>query len=298
RSIYSKDIERVSKILGVDEKSEDFFEKLRHVSPSNYPLRLIHFQQALESLSEEESVSEARTMIERSVREETPEVGKSYGLVAIGMVGEQSGLVSAVEVVFNPDGKGLVKVVGSEYGESIQASAEDAFIYVNSISGWRFRNYDVFVELVTPAKGMEKLQLRPGLSYPPVSGPSAGLAIGVAMISAFTGLRVDPTVIMTGAITAKGEVWPVGGLDHRGMGKIDAALADKYARKLLVPKFNYESMKSLKIVEVLESKGITVEPVSNLLEAAVKSLIGVDSVDELLSHLRDEKPVERVKAAS
>ncbi len=296
RSIYSKDIERVSKILGVDEKSGEFLEKLRLISPSNYPLRLIHFQQALESLSEEESVSEARTMIEKSVREETPEVGKSYGLVALGTVGEQSGLVSVVEVVINPEGKGMVKVVGSEHGESIQASAEDAFIYINSVSGWRFRNHDVFVELVTPAKGMEKLQLRPGLSYPPVSGPSAGLAIGVAMISAFTGLKVDPTVIMTGAITARGEVWPVGGLDHRGMGKIDAALADKYARKLLVPRFNYESMRNLKIVEVLEAKGIAVEPVSNLLEAAVKSLMGVSSVEELLSHLRAEK-IKHFKAA-
>ncbi|MCS7138648.1 MAG: AAA family ATPase [Crenarchaeota archaeon] len=298
RSIYSNDLERLSKILGVDEKSDEFLRKIRLVSPSNYPLRLIHFQQALESLSEEEAVSEARTMIERSVREETPEIGKSYGLVAIGVIGDQSGLVSAIEVVINPDGRGLVKTVGSEYGESIQASAEDAFIYINSISGWRFKNYDVFVELVTPAKGMEKLQLRPGVSYPPVSGPSAGLAIGVAMISAFTSLRVDPTVIMTGAITAKGEVWPVGGLDHRGMGKIDAALADKYARKLLVPKFNYESMKSLKIIDVLESKGISVEPVSNLLEAAVKSLIGVKSIEELLSHLKAERSIEQIKAAS
>ncbi|MEM3648572.1 MAG: S16 family serine protease, partial [Thermoproteota archaeon] len=255
---------------------------------SNYPLRPIHFQEALETLSEEEAVSEARNMIDKSVRVESPEVGKTYGLVAIGAAGEQSGFVSVVEVITNPRGKGIVKVVGSEYGESIQASAEDAFIYVNSISGWRFKNHDVFVELVTPAKGMEKLQLRPGLSYPPVSGPSAGLAIGVAMISAFTGIEADPTVIMTGAITAKGEVWPVGGLDHRGMGKIDAALADKYAKKLLVPVFNYESMKSLKIVELLESKGIVVEPVSSLLDAAVKSLIGVNSKEELLLRLNNE----------
>ncbi|MCX8184089.1 MAG: hypothetical protein N3F08_06705, partial [Crenarchaeota archaeon] len=107
-------------------------------------------------------------------------------------------------------------------------------------------------------------------------------------ISAFTGIEVDPTVIMTGAITAKGEVWPVGGLDHRGMGKIDAALADKYAKKLLVPVFNYESMKSLKIIELLESKGIVVEPVSGLLDAAVKSLVGVNSKEELLQLLNNE----------
>ncbi|MEM2940687.1 MAG: AAA family ATPase [Thermoproteota archaeon] len=297
KKIYAKDLERLSKIIGVERESEKFMESLRHISASNYPLRPVHFQEALEALSEEEAVSEARTMIDKSVRDETPEVGKCYGLVAIGAAGEQSGLVSVVEVVANPGGKGVVKVVGSEYGESIQASAEGAFIYVNSISGWRFKNHDVFVELVTPAKGMEKLQLRPGLSFPPVSGPSAGLAIGVAMMSAFTGLKVDPTIIMTGAVTARGEVWPVGGLDHRGMGKIDAALADKYARKLLIPRFNYESMKSLKIVELLESKGIIVEPVSSLLEAAAKSLVGVDSEEELLTYLNKaggslEKQVE------
>jgi transitional endoplasmic reticulum ATPase len=285
RKIYAKDLERLSKIIGVEQGSEKFMEIIRQVSASNYPLRLVHFQEALEALSEEEAVSEARTMIDKSVRDETPEVGKCYGLVAIGAAGEQSGLVSVVEVVTNAGGKGIVKVVGSEYGESIQASAEGAFIYINSISGWRFKNHDVFIELVTPAKGMEKLQLHPGLSYPPVSGPSAGLAIGVAMISAFTGLKVDPTVIMTGAVTARGEVWPVGGLDHRGMGKIDAALADKYARKLLIPKFNYESMKSLKIVDLLESRGISVEPVSSLLEAAAKSLVGVSSEKELLTCL-------------
>ncbi|MEM3079035.1 MAG: AAA family ATPase, partial [Thermoproteota archaeon] len=288
RKIYAKDLERLSRILGIEQDSKGFLDRLRLVSASNYPLQPVHFQEALETLSEEEAVSEARTMIDKSVRVESPEVGKTYGLVAIGAAGEQSGFVSVIEVITNPRGKGVVKVVGSEYGESIQASAEDAFIYVNSISGWRFKNHDVFVELVTPAKGMEKLQLRPGLSYPPVSGPSAGLAIGVAMISAFTGIEADPTVIMTGAITAKGEVWPVGGLDHRGMGKIDAALADKYAKKLLVPVFNYESMKSLKIVELLESKGIVVEPVSSLLDAAVKSLIGVSSKEELLLRLNNE----------
>ncbi|MGQ9597432.1 MAG: AAA family ATPase [Thermoproteota archaeon] len=288
RKIYSKDLERISKILGLSQDSKEFMERLKPISTSNYPLRPIHFQEALEAISEEETLSEARMMIDKSVRAEKPEVGKSYGLVAIGMAGEQSGLVSVIEVVTNPTGKGLVKVVGSEYGESIQASAEDAFIHVNSMSGWRFKNYDVFIELVTPAKGMEKVQF-PGLSHPPVSGPSAGLAIGVAMISAFTGLKVDPTVIMTGAITARGEVWPVGGLDYKGMGKIDAALADKYARKLLVPRFNYESMKNLKIVELLESKGIGVEPVSNLLEATLKSLAEVSSEEELLSYLNGTK---------
>ncbi|MGQ9478894.1 MAG: AAA family ATPase [Thermoproteota archaeon] len=295
--IYSNDLDRISRIIGISRDSREFIEKLREISASNYLLKTIHFQEALESLSEEEAVSEARTMIEKSVRAEVPEVGKSYGLVAVGATGEQSGFVSVVEVVANPRGRGIVKTVGSEYGESIHASAEDAFIYINSISGWRFKGYDIFVELVTPAKGMEKTIIQPGFQYPPVSGPSAGLAIGVAMISTLTDLKVDPTVIMTGAVTARGEVWPVGGLDYRGMGKIDAALADKYARKLLVPRFNYDSMKNLKIIEILESKGIKVEPVSNLLEAAVKSLVEVESEEELVSILKGSNRIRRRRLA-
>lgn len=160
------------------------------------------------------------------------------------------------------------------------------FDEIDSIADWRFKDYDVYVELVTPAKGMEKQVVAPGITRSPVSGPSAGLSIAVAMLSAFLKAPVDPTVIMTGAITAQGEVWPVGGLDYRGMGKIEAALADRYARRVLMPKYNYDRLGDFDTEKMLLERGIKIMPVQAFLEAAVETLQGFASEKEIMERLK------------
>jgi predicted ATP-dependent protease len=122
----------------------------------------------------------------------------------------------------------------------------------------------------------------PGLARPPVSGPSAGLAIAVAMLSSFFNVEVDPTVIMTGAITARGEVWPVGGLDYRGMGKIEAALSDQYARKIIMPRYNYERLGAFDTEKLLLEKEIKIIPVQNFLEAAAESIPSFPLIERYL----------------
>ncbi|MFP3220031.1 MAG: AAA family ATPase [Candidatus Marsarchaeota archaeon] len=285
KQIFAADLKRASEVLGF-EVSEADLQRLEEITPSSYPLRLYHFEKALEGV-EEEGVEEAREMIESTVRAEKPEVGRSYGLVALGEAA-QTGLVSVIEVLVNPNGSGKVYVVGSEAGESVKASAEDAFIYLNSISSWRYKNYDVYVELVTPAKGMEKQPIGFGASVPPVSGPSAGLAIGIAMLSALIDVPVDPSVVITGALTAKGEVWPVGGLDYRGSGKVEAALRDKYAKKLIIPQYNYEHFGDVGLQDVLKKRQIEVVPVRTLMEAVKVALVGQPDLDYITSALNGE----------
>ncbi|MCD6469847.1 AAA family ATPase [Candidatus Bathyarchaeota archaeon] len=286
KKLYKNDLERLFTVLKLTPQDPDLLKKLENVDPDNYPLRLYHFEKALER-TYDEAVEEAQKMMLETVRIQRPEVGKSYGLVALGERGEMGGFVGVIEVVVNPNGSGKVHVIGSEAGESILASAYDAFIYINSISGWRFKNYDIYVEIVTPAKGMEKQVIGPGITRPPVSGPSAGLAIAVAMLSALTGVKVDPTVIMTGAITALGEVWPVGGLDYRGMGKIEAALSDQYARILIMPKYNYDRLKSFETENMLLERGIKIVPVQTFLEAASLALLDFEKVKEKILEMKE-----------
>ncbi|MCD6537359.1 AAA family ATPase [Candidatus Bathyarchaeota archaeon] len=288
-SLFKDDLERLFENLGISREDPKLTEKLEKIDPSNYPLRLYHFEKALEGTIDE-VLEEAQEMIQKTVRIQKPEVGKSYGLIALGERGEAGGLVGVIEVVVNPNGKGKIQVIGSEVGESIKASAQDAFIHINSLADWKFKDYDVYIELVTPAKGMEKQTFAPGASKPPVSGPSAGLAIAVAMLSAFLNVEVDPTVVMTGAITARGEVWPVGGLDYRGMGKIEAALSDRYARKLIMPKYNYERLKGFDTERMLSEKNIKIIPVQTFIEAAVEALIGFSSQEDLIKSLKRSLP--------
>jgi len=284
KKLYKDDLERLFTVLELDPNNDDdpnLIKSLEKINPDNYPLRLYHFEKALER-TYDEAMEEAQRMIAETVRIQKPEIGKSYGLIALGEHGELGGFVGAIEVIVNPNGSGKVNVVGSETGESVLASAYDAFIYINSISGWKFKNYDVYVEIVTPAKGMEKQIIGPGISRPPVSGPSAGLAIAVAMLSAFSRVEIDPSVVMTGAITALGEVWPVGGLDYRGMGKIEAALSDRYVRTLIMPKYNYERLKGFDVEKMLLEKGIKIVPVQSFLEAASLALVDFNRVKEVL----------------
>ncbi len=287
RNLFKPDLERLCENLGINADSPEFLKTLQKVDPSNYPLSLFHFEKALQRTFDE-SVEEAQRMIQQTVRIEKPEIGKSYGLIALGDRGELGGLVGVAEVVVNPRGSGKVQVIGSEVGESILASAQDAFIYINSVSNWRFKDYDIYVELVTPAKGMEKQSFGLVTSRAPVSGPSAGLSIAVAMLSAFLNVEVDPTVVMTGAITARGEVWPVGGLDYRGMGKIEATLSDRYARKLIIPRYNYENLAKFDAERMLSEKGVKIVPVQTFLEAAAQALMGLLGEEEILKVLTKE----------
>jgi len=290
-SLFRDDLERLFENLGISREDPKLTEKLEKINPSNYPLRLYHFEKALEGTLDE-ALEEAQELIQKTVRIQKPEVGKSYGLIALGERGEAGGLVGVIEVVVNPNGRGKIQVIGSEVGESIKASAQDAFIHINSLADWKFKDYDVYIELVTPAKGMEKQTFAPGVSRPPVSGPSAGLAIAVAMLSAFLNVEVDPTVVMTGAITARGEVWPVGGLDYRGMGKIEAALSDRYARKLIMPKYNYDRLKSFDTERMLSEKNIKIIPVQTFIEAAVEALMGFSTQEELIKSLKRSLPAQ------
>ena len=289
--LFKDDLERLFENLGISRNDPRLAEKLEKVDPSNYPLRLYHFEKALER-TYDETIEEAQRMVQQTVRIQKPEVGKSYGLIALGERGELGGLVGAIEVIVNPRGNGKIQVIGSETGESILASAQDAFIHINSLANWKFKDYDIYVEIVTPAKGMEKQMFTPGITRPPVSGPSAGLAIAVAMLSAFLNVEVDPTVVMTGAITARGEVWPVGGLDYRGMGKIEAALTDRYARKLIIPKYNYEKLRGFDTEKMLSEKKIRIVPVQTFLEAAVEALLGFSSQEELMKSLEKTFPAQ------
>jgi len=287
-AIYSQEETRLSEILGVPKGTEEFARALSKVSPENYPLRLYHFRKALE-MTTEESVEEARKMIESTVRLGVPEVGKVYGLMAFGESG-MGGAIAAVEVQANRRGSGRVKVLGSEVGESVQASAEDAFVFLNSVSGWRYKNWDFYVELVTSAKGLERIPSGIGITSPPISGPSAGMAIAIAMLSAVLGLRPDPHTVATGAITARGEVWPVGGLDYRGMGKIEATLSDRFAKKLLLPKYNLDRLAEGGGLDPLTRAGISTVGVESVLDAAAQCLMGVSDKDHLLHLLGHNRP--------
>ena len=108
----------------------------------------------------------------------------------------------------------------------------------------------------------------------PKDGPSAGIALFTALASLFTGKRVNPQLAMTGEITLRGAVLPIGGLKEKMLGAQRAGIT-----KVLIPRDNVSDLKDLPpeireqmtvvavdtIEDVLhETIGITLAPIEHI----------------------------------
>ena len=140
---------------------------------------------------------------------------------------ENGGDIMPVEVLIL-DGKGNLQITG-QIGEVMQESAQAALSYMKS----RARELDLDPEI------FERLDVH--IHIPegaiPKDGPSAGITIATALISAFTDREVYKDVGMTGEITLRGKVLPVGGLREKILAAHRAGL-----KRILLPERNMKDL--------------------------------------------------------
>ena len=159
----------------------------------------------------------------RGLAEERDGVGIAMGVAWT----EAGGDLTLVEVALMP-GKGNLLLTG-QLGEIMQESAQAALSYTRSRSedfGIKpdvFERTDIHIHLPEGAI--------------PKDGPSAGITIATALISAFTGRAVRHDVGMTGEITLRGRVLPVGGLKEKMMAAYRAGL-----KTVVIPKRNKKDL--------------------------------------------------------
>jgi Lon-like ATP-dependent protease len=102
----------------------------------------------------------------------------------------------------------------------------------------------------------------------PVDGPSAGVAVATAVYSAITGIPVDNRVALTGEVSIRGMIKPVGGI----VPKVAAALRAG-AERVLIPRGNYQKFFS-------SLAGIEIVPLDRLEEAVREALLGEEKAGE------------------
>lgn len=161
---------------------------------------------------------------------QTPRPGVVTGLVAFSSLGQ--GSILFIEVLDMP-GSGRVQLTG-KLGDVLKESVEVALTWVKAHA------YDLGIT----ADENEDIMARRALHVHcpagavPKDGPSAGLAHTVALVSLFTGHSVPATIAMTGEVSLRGKVTPVGGIKEKLIGALRAGV-----KTCLLPKANYADYK-------------------------------------------------------
>ncbi|KJF48619.1 MULTISPECIES: endopeptidase La [Bacillus] len=184
--------------------------------------------------------------------ETTDQIGVVTGLAYTTVGGD----TLSIEVSLSP-GKGKLLLTG-KLGDVMRESAQAAFSYVRSKAD----------ELNIDPQFNEKhdIHIHVPEGAVPKDGPSAGITIATALVSALTGRPVSKEVGMTGEITLRGRVLPIGGLKEKALGAHRAGL-----KTIILPKDNEKD-----IDDIPESvrDGLTFIPVSHLDEVLEKALVG------------------------
>jgi ATP-dependent Lon protease len=174
------------------------------------------------------------------------EVGVSTGLAWTQFGGEI--LYVEVSVLPNSDGKGGALVLTGQLGDVMKESAQAGISYIRSRSDKLG---------VSPSFNREKdVHIHVPSGAIPKDGPSAGITMAVAAISALTNKAVRKDIAMTGEITLRGKVLPIGGLKEKAL----AAHRNKIF-EIIIPKDNE---KDLEDIPTEVRKRITFYPVSNM----------------------------------
>jgi ATP-dependent Lon protease len=192
--------------------------------------------------------------------EDNNEVGLVNGLAYTEMGGE----MLQIEVSTVP-GKGAVKITG-KLGDVMQESASTAMSYVRSraeglgLSPDFYQNVDIHLHVPEGAV--------------PKDGPSAGITMTVAITSALTKIPVKRDVAMTGEVTLRGRVLPIGGLKE----KLIAAKTSGI-KTVIIPKDNVPDLKKIPS-EIKE--GMQIIPVDHV-DQVLRIALALDKPSEFLA---------------
>ncbi len=184
--------------------------------------------------------------------------GSAIGRVnGLAVMGGDSGIVLPIVAEVTPSlsnsggrviATGMLKDIAKESVQNVSA-------VIKKITGKDTINHDIHIQFIGTYEGVE--------------GDSASISIATAVISAIEQLPIDQTIAMTGSLSVRGDVLPIGGVTY----KIEAA-ALAGIKKVIIPKSNESDV----LIEDMYKDMVEIIPVSTITEVIEHSLIGSESV--------------------
>jgi ATP-dependent Lon protease len=181
-------------------------------------------------------------------------IGVSTGLAWTAAGGD----LLFIEVVAVP-GEGKLTLTG-QLGEVMKESAQAALSYARTYAA----NHDLDPAFFTT----NDLHIHVPAGSIPKDGPSAGITIGCAVLSTLTGRPVRADLAMTGEITLRGDVLPIGGVKEKVLAARSAGI-----KNVVLPKLN---QRDLEEIPRHLKKGLTFHPVSHMDEVTELTLRKAD----------------------
>ena len=206
------------------------------------------------------------------------EIGMVNGLAVMGAnngMAEMAGIMMPIVAEVTPaQSKNQGRVVATgKLGEIAKEAVENVSALIKKYTGEDITKYDIHVQFVGAYEGVE--------------GDSASVSIATAVISALENAEVDQTVALTGSLSVRGQVLPVGGVTA----KIEAA-AESGVTKVLIPAMNMQDV-------ILDSKYkdmVEVIPAATLKDVLDNILTSGPKKEGLLKNLTKYLPSSDLSA--
>ena len=152
-------------------------------------------------------------------------------------------------------GKGALKLTG-QLGDVMKESAEAAFSWVRSHSEELGLQKDFYQAI--------DIHIHVPEGAVPKDGPSAGVTMTTALVSALTGKPVRQDVAMTGEVTLRGRVLPIGGLKEKTLAAYRAGI-----RTLIIPEENQKDLEKIPEHVLAQFTVVKVKDVREVLKTAI-----------------------------
>lgn len=170
-------------------------------------------------------------------------IGRVNGLAVIGVGDNHSGIILPIESEVAP-GKEKEIVATGKLGEIAKEAIKNVSVIIKKYFGQDIKDkYDIHVQFLQTYEGVE--------------GDSASVAVALSIVSALNNLPIKQNYAMTGSLSVRGEILPIGGVSSKVEAAIDAGI-----EKVLVPKSNMQDI----VIDDEKLKKIKIIPVTNLYE--------------------------------
>ncbi len=193
--------------------------------------------------------------------------GGRVGVVnGLAIIGDRSGIVMPIAAEMAPaNSKNEGKIIVSgKLGEIAEASVQNISAIIKKYTQVDISDYDIHVQFLQAYDGVE--------------GDSASVSMTAAVISAVEGIPVDQTVALTGSLSVRGDVMPIGG----ATGKIEAA-AEAGIKKVLIPKSNLGDV----MIEDRYKEMVEIIPIETIDDVLDNILINGSRKDNLMAKIKE-----------